>query len=162
MSHERTVLIRNAMNDGNYKPDPNVVRRIDALMGIDQARYIDVRHTPEHDGMSGLGVVLTTTRVIHTTWSIPDHLDHGSGPSIWVTTWARRTLIRAEIGLAGRSNTYNDWSRADEGEWPQGALLSLEYEGRQSPLELPLKQDQETRNQFFKNLVPTLLADLDR
>lgn len=159
MGEELAVAIRNAMFDGNYRPQIHVARRIAALMGNEAAEYTDVSHTPHDKSMKGLGIVLTATRVIYANWSTPnDH--HGRTGTVVVTTWPRKSLIKAEI-KAGGTNADQDWSQTSGSEWPYGGVLSLEYEGVQSPIELPLSQDAGTRSKFFE-LVPKLLTDLGK
>ncbi|SDM99653.1 hypothetical protein SAMN04488074_13128 [Lentzea albidocapillata subsp. violacea] len=126
MGEELVVTIRNAMFDGNYRPPIHVARRIAALMVNEKAEYTDVNHTPQDKSMKGVGVVLTATRVIYANWSTPnDH--HGRTGTAVVTTWARKTLIKAEI-KAGDTNADQDWSQASGSEWPHGGALNLEYE----------------------------------
>ncbi|GGU73942.1 hypothetical protein [Lentzea flava] len=157
MGEERARKIMHAMFDGNYRPRPHVVRRIEALMGSEEAQYVDIKHTPHDKSMSGQCVILTATRVIHATWSTPNDNPGNTGTAL-VTTWARRSLIKMEI-KAGGTNADEDWSYAEDTEWPRGGILTLEYEGRQRAIELPLGQDGRTRQQFH-DLVPELLTDL--
>lgn len=94
MGDERVRTIMNAMFDGDYRPRSHIVSRIDVLMGNEEAQYVDVRHTPSEASMSGQGIVLTATRVIHAMWSAPKDHDGNTG-TVTVTAWARRTVRMA-------------------------------------------------------------------
>ncbi|MET9225325.1 hypothetical protein [Lentzea sp. NPDC003310] len=163
MSNDLTRDLRQALADEQGRePKLDVAHRIAVLLGDDDAVYVDAGHHRSRKTTWWTGVVLTEDRVIHASAYLPDDLK----PIATVATWARRTLISAEIeerialpdATQAERNSASTWSAAGP-EWPKGAVLSLTYPA--AKLVLPLRQDAEARQQF-RHLLPDLLADVTR
>ena len=163
MSTDLSRDLRQALvDDHGREPKLHVARRIAVLLGDDDAVYVDAGRHRSHQTTLWTGVVLTEDRVIHASAYLPDDLK----PIATVTTWARRTLISAEIAewvdlpddTQAERNSASTWSAAGP-DWPEGAVLSLAYPA--AKLVLPLRQDAEARQQF-RHLLPDLLADVTR
>ncbi|GAB2829220.1 hypothetical protein [Lentzea nigeriaca] len=162
MSEDRVTRIMNGLSTHIALPSNDVVWRVDALLGQEDEIFIDVRHSLEDDPISGIGVVITATRVIRARWSTPRQKVAGQS-TVAVETWSRRALMTASVDASEelRVNRDADWARDWGAEWPPDSVLTLRYEGQPDPLTLPLQEGPAHRKEF-RELVPALLADLSR
>jgi hypothetical protein len=154
-------------DDGGGPPD-HAVRQIVALMGGDEALYIDAvdRQIQQASWAYWAGIVITSDRVVYAEIRVPHRPSATSGTLTEISTWARRQLLTASIPNPdpaqnpGATEPAERWRHAGDG-WPSGARLSLQYAGRQYPITLPLRDHGWVR-QEFQQVLPDLLADIAR
>lgn len=163
MNNDRLLLLMQAMSTGFERPEPDVVRRVEILLGSEEFVYVDVRHTNSNNMLSGEAVILTPSRVVKAEWSTPRVERDNQKATASVETWPRRSLTSAAIesNIADDMNSDACWMGDWGAEWPRYCVLTLWFEGRPQSLMLPLSQASESRKQL-RAALPELLADLDR